>query len=257
MRLPLVTDKSYEHIKSPTFTPTTGRHEHGLFNLYHAMDGANHLHVLVVKEYEMAIYKKYWPNHIMLVLPSIFNSAGVGAAHFLIKELCYHNLELERNRQEELGVKPQDIWPFIVISDDSCVMWNVADVDCAGDRSREFSWSERNVSLKHIMQHIEASPNITHYALIGMRKWASKTRSREVQEPFSRCHVHDFIILNVDLTQNVQYNQNRFTCDDVDFNLRVHSAGLLLCRFNRFSVMKKQIAVGGHRSFHITSKVCS
>ncbi|KAK7803775.1 hypothetical protein U0070_013871 [Myodes glareolus] len=255
MRLPLVTDKNHEHIKSPTFTPTTGRHEHGLFNLYHAMDGANHLHVLVVKEYEMAIYKKYWPNHIMLVLPSIFNSAGVGAAHFLIKELCYHNLELERNRQEELGVKPQDIWPFIVISDDSCVMWNVADVDCAGERSREFSWSERNVSLKYIMQHIEASPNITHYALIGMRKWTSKTRGREVQEPFSRCHVHDFIILNVDLTQNVQYNQNRFTCDDVDFNLRVHSAGLLLCRFNRFSVMKKQIAVGGHRSFHITSKV--
>lgn len=62
--------------------------------------------------------------------------ATTGAAHFLIKELCYHNLELERNRQEELGVKPQDIWPFIVISDDSCVMWNVADVDCAGERSR-------------------------------------------------------------------------------------------------------------------------
>ncbi|XP_073647685.1 protein GREB1 isoform X4 [Tursiops truncatus] len=182
MRLPLVTDKSHEYIKSPTFTPTTGRHEHGLFNLYHAMDGASHLHVLVVKEYEMAIYKKYWPNHIMLVLPSIFNSAGVGAAHFLIKELSYHNLELERNRQEELGIKPQDIWPFIVISDDSCVMWNVLDVDCGGERSR-------------------------------------------------------------------------FMCDDVDFNLRVHSAGLLLCRFNRFSVMKKQIAVGGHRSFHITSKV--
>lgn len=70
--------QSQEYIKSPTFTPTTGRHEHGLFNLYHAMDGASHLHVLVVKEYEMAIYKKYWPNHIMLVLPSIFNSAGVG-----------------------------------------------------------------------------------------------------------------------------------------------------------------------------------
>ncbi|XP_069871310.1 protein GREB1 [Dipodomys merriami] len=255
MRLPLVTDKSHECIKSPTFTPTTGRHEHGLFNLYHAMDGASHLHVLVVKEYEMAIYKKYWPNHIMLVLPSIFNSAGVGAAHFLIKELSYRNLELERSRQEELGIKPQDIWPFIVISDDSCVMWNAVDVDCAGERGRDFSWSERSVSLKHIMQHIETSPNITHYALIGLRKWASKTRQSQVREPFSHCHVHDFIILNVDLTQNVQYNQNRFTCDDVDFNLRLHSAGLLLCRFNRFSVMKKQIAVGGHRSFHITSKV--
>ncbi|XP_004696096.1 protein GREB1 isoform X1 [Echinops telfairi] len=255
MRLPLVTDKGHEYIKSPTFTPTTGRHEHGLFNLYHAMDGASHLHVLVVKEYEMAIYKKYWPNHIMLVLPSIFNTAGVGAAHFLIKELSSHNLELERSRQGELGIKPQDIWPFIVISDDSCVMWNMVDVDYGGERSRDFSWSERNVSLKRIMQHIEGSPNITHYALIGMRKWSSKTRSSEVREPFSRCHLHDFVILNVDLTQHVQYNRNRFMCDDVDFNLRVHSAGLLLCRFNRFSMMKKQIAVGGHRSFHITSKV--
>ncbi|XP_038253189.1 protein GREB1 [Dermochelys coriacea] len=255
MRLPLVTDKSQDYIKSPTFTPTTGRHEHGLFNLYHAMDGASHLHVLVVKEYEMAVYKKYWPNHIMLVLPSIFNSAGVGAAHFLIKELSYHNLELERNRQEELGIKPQDIWPFIVISDDSCVMWNAVEIDCSGDRKSEYTWTERNVSLKQILQHIEATPNVTHYALIGMRKWSSKTNSGEIREPFSCCHVHDFVMLNVDLTQNVQYNQNRFMCDDVDFNLRAHSAGLLICRFNRFSIMKKQIAVGGHRSFHIKSKV--
>ncbi|GAB0185631.1 protein GREB1 [Grus japonensis] len=178
-----------------------------------------------------------------------------GAAHFLIKELSYHNLELERNRQEELGIKPQDIWPFIVISDDSCVMWNAVEVDCSGDRKSDYTWTERNVSLKQILQHIEATPNVTHYALIGMRKWSSKTNSAEIKEPFSCCHVHDFIMLNVDLTQNVQYNQNRFTCDDVDFNLRVHSAGLLICRFNHFSVMKKQIAVGGQRSFHIKSKI--
>ncbi|MEE6476831.1 hypothetical protein FKM82_011234 [Ascaphus truei] len=255
MRLPLVTDKNADCVRSPIFTPTTGRHEHGLFNLYHAMDGVSHLHILVVKEYEMAIYKKYWPNHIMLVLPSIFNNAGVGAAHFLIKELSYHNLELERNRQGELGMRPQDIWPFIVIADDSCVMWNTLDVNITGDRNREYSWSERNVSLKHILQHVEASQNITQYALIGMRKWTSKIKDTHMKDPFSRCHLHDFIVLNVDLTQDVQYNQNRFTCDDVDFNLRVSSSGLLICRFNHFSVMKKQIAVGGHRSLHIKSKV--
>lgn len=70
--------KNPDTIKSPIFTPTTGRHEHGLFNLYHAMEGAAHLHILVIKEYEMAVYKKYWPNHIMLVLPTIFNGAGIG-----------------------------------------------------------------------------------------------------------------------------------------------------------------------------------
>ncbi|XP_040204503.1 protein GREB1 [Rana temporaria] len=254
MRLPLVSDKSADCVKSPIFTPTTGRHEHGLFNLYHAMDGSSHLHILVVKEYEMAIYKKYWPNHIMLVLPSIFNSSGVGAAHFLIKELSYHNLELERNRQAELGVQPQDIWPFIVVADDSCVMWNTVDVSVTGDHARECSWTERNVSLKYILQQMEATQNITQYAMLGMWKWTSKTKSKDLREPFSRCHLHDFLLLNVDLTQDVQYNQNRYTCDDVDFNLRVNSSGLLICRFNRFSVMKKQIAVGGHRSLHIKPK---
>ncbi|XP_043938160.1 protein GREB1 [Protopterus annectens] len=251
MRLPLVTDKSPDYVKTPIFTPTTGRHEHGLFNLFHSMDGACHLHILVVKEYEMPVYKKYWPNHIMLVLPSIFNNAGVGAAHFLIKELSYHNLELERNRQEELGIKPQDIWPFIAIVDDSCVMWNVLDFNTNG-KSEQIP-SERNVSLKFILQHIEATPNIIHYALIGMRKWSSKTKCK-IRDAFSHCHVHDFVLLNLDLTQNVQYNQNRFTCDDVDFNLRAHSAGLLICKFNHLSVMKKQIAIGGHRTFHIKSK---
>ncbi|XP_048453070.1 protein GREB1 [Rhincodon typus] len=258
MKLPLVTDKNSDCIKSPIFTPTTGRHEHGLFNLYHAMDGANHLHVLVIKEYEMAVYKKYWPNHIMLVLPSIFNNSGVGAAHFLIKELSYHNLELERNRQEELGSKPQDVWPFIVIADDSCVMWNSLNTDVSKNATSaptEPNTLERNVSLKHVLQHIEATAQIPHYALCGIRKWSSKINNLHLAEPFSRCHLHDFLLLNVDLTQNVQYNQNRFTCDDVDFNLRVHSAGLLICRFNCFSVMKKQIAIGGHRTFHIKSKV--
>lgn len=65
-------------VKSPIFTPTTGRHEHGLLNIYHAMEGAAHLHILVVKDCEMSVYRKYWPNHILLVLPAMFNSAGVG-----------------------------------------------------------------------------------------------------------------------------------------------------------------------------------
>ena len=65
-------------LKSPIFTPTTGRQEHGLLNIYHAMEGADHLHILVVKQYEMPLYRKYWPNHILLVLPAMFNSSGVG-----------------------------------------------------------------------------------------------------------------------------------------------------------------------------------
>ncbi|XP_016140521.1 protein GREB1-like [Sinocyclocheilus grahami] len=252
MRLPLSSDWNPDAIKSPIFTPTTGRHEHGLFNLFHAMEGAAHLHILVIKEYEMAVYKKYWPNHIMLVLPTIFNGAGIGAAHFLIKELSYRNLELERSRRVEHGRRPQDVWPFIILADDSCVMWNSVDVDPKSGTAG----TERNVSLKQVLQHMESSPDITQYGLCGMRKWSSRGGGAGRQkEPFSRGHLHDFLLLNVDLTQNVQYNQNRFTCDDVDFNLRAHSAGLLICRFNNFSVMKKQIAIGGYGTFIIKTKM--
>ncbi|KAI4830882.1 hypothetical protein KUCAC02_002483 [Chaenocephalus aceratus] len=249
MRLPLISDWSPDCIKSPIFTPTTGRHEHGLFNLYHAMDGASHLHILVVKEYEMAVYKKYWPNHIMLVLPTVFNGAGIGAAHFLIKELSYHNLELERSRRLEGGGPAGDVWPFIILTDDSCVMWNAVDLDARNGAV------EHAVSLKHILQHMEACPDLAHYGLCGVRKWSSRgLTENKLREPFSRGHLHDFLLLNVDRSQNVQYDQNRFTCHDVDFTLRLHSAGLLVCRFNAFSVMKKQIAIGGYRTFIIKTK---
>ncbi|KAM4689320.1 GREB1-like protein [Discoglossus pictus] len=257
MRLPLVTDKQNTcAMKSPIFTPSSGRHEHGLLNLYHAMEGGGHLHILVVKEYEMPLYRKYWSNHIMLVLPSMFNNAGAGASRFLIKELSYHNLELERNRLEEVGVKRQCVWPFIVIMDDSCVLWNA---HCKSQeqmsQSMETDPSTRNVSLKYVLQHMEATPKITNYAMLGIQKWSSKLNATLPKQSFSRCHVHDFILLNVDLTQNVQYDLNRYFCEDIDFNLRANSGDLLICRFNNFSLMKKHIHVGGHKDFMIKPKI--
>uniref|UniRef100_A0A5G2QXD0 GREB1 like retinoic acid receptor coactivator n=1 Tax=Sus scrofa TaxID=9823 RepID=A0A5G2QXD0_PIG len=254
MRLPLVSDKNLNAVKSPIFTPSSGRHEHGLLNLFHAMEGISHLHLLVVKEYEMPLYRKYWPNHIMLVLPGMFNNAGVGAARFLIKELSYHNLELERNRLEELGIKRQCVWPFIVVMDDSCVLWNIHSVEEQSGQPVETGVSSKNVSLKSVLQHIEATPKIIHYAILGIQKWSSKLTSQSLKSPFSRCHVHDFILLNIDLTQNVQYDFKYF-CEDVDFNLRTNSSGLLICRFNNFSLMKKQVQVGGQRDFIIKPKI--
>ncbi|XP_054671832.1 GREB1-like protein isoform X5 [Grus americana] len=255
MRLPLVSDKNLNAVKSPIFTPSSGRHEHGLLNLYHAMEGISHLHLLVVKEYEMPLYRKYWPNHIMLVLPGMFNNAGVGAARFLIKELSYHNLELERNRLEELGVKRQCVWPFIVVMDDSCVLWNMHSVHEQSSQSLEPGCTSKNVSLKTVLQHIEATPKIVHYAILGVQKWNSKLNARKSKAPFSRCHVRDFVLLNIDLTQNVQYDLNRYFCEDVDFNLRTNSSGLLICRFNNFSVMKKHIQVGGQKDFVVKPKI--
>uniref|UniRef100_A0A673A2V2 Growth regulating estrogen receptor binding 1 n=1 Tax=Sphaeramia orbicularis TaxID=375764 RepID=A0A673A2V2_9TELE len=245
MRLPLISNKDTDMLKSPIFTPTTGRQEHGLLNIFHALEGASHLHILVVKQFEMPLYRKYWPNHILLVLPAMFNNAGVGAARFMIKELSYHNLELERNRLEEQGVKRQNVWPFIVMMDDSCVLWN----------AHQPLDTITNVSLKTVLKLMETTPKISLYAMCGTRKWSSGLSHQPRGQPFSRCHLHDFILLNVDLTQNVQYDLNRYSCEEVDFNLRVNSSGLLLCRFNNFSFMKKHIPVGGNKDFLVKPKL--
>ncbi|XP_062413830.1 GREB1-like protein, partial [Pungitius pungitius] len=251
MRLPLVSTKDPDLLKSPIFTPTTGRQEHGLLNIYHAMEGASHLHILVVKQFEMPLYRKYWPNHILLVLPAVFNNTGVGAARFMIKELSYHNLELERNRLEEQGVRRQDVWPFIVMMDDSCVLWNTHQPTDSSETS-----DGTNVSLKAVLQQMESAPKISLYAMCGTRRWSSSlARKAPGGAPFSRCHLHDFVMLNVDLTQNVHYDLNRYSCEEVDFNLRVNSSGLLLCRFNHFSFMKKHIPVGGNKDFLVKPKL--
>ena len=65
-------------VKTPIFMWTFGRHEHGLINLYHSMEGSKHVHVLVCKQKDALAYEKQWPNHIILVLPDVVNEAGPG-----------------------------------------------------------------------------------------------------------------------------------------------------------------------------------
>ncbi|KAL4623357.1 GREB1-like protein [Arapaima gigas] len=250
LRLPLISDPAQDpgQVKSPIFTPTTGRHDHGLLNLFHAMEGTPHLHILVVKDYEMPLYRKYWPNHILLVLPASFNSAGVGAVRLAIKELSYRNLELERERQKEQGV-----WPFVVMMDDSCVLWYSHRPQ--GSESGAHTVEAINISLKAILQHMEATPKVVLYAACGIRAWSSSLAAGRPSAPFSRCHLQDLLMLNVDLTQNIPYDRNRYSCEEVDFNLHAHSSGLLLCRFNHFSMMRKHIPTGGSKSFPIRPRL--
>lgn len=47
------------------------------------------------------------------------------------------------------------------------------------------------------------------YAMCGIRKWSSSLAHKPPSDPFSQCHLHNFVMLNVDLTQNVQYDLNR------------------------------------------------
>uniref|UniRef100_UPI00358DEE59 GREB1-like protein isoform X2 n=1 Tax=Myxine glutinosa TaxID=7769 RepID=UPI00358DEE59 len=250
LRLPVITDPVGEVLRSPVFTPTTGRHEQGLLNLFHALEGSPVPHLLVVHERELPAYQRYWPNHCILALPRELDHSGIGAARLLVQELCRQNLERERARHRALGARNQDVWPFVVLLDDSCVMFYETDSN-AGT-----SADLRNVSLKRVLLRLEEMPNITRFAMCGVRRWSGCQASRSRGNlSFSRCHLHDLVLLNADVTRTISYDQHRFSCEDVDFNLRASAEGLLLCRFNSFSVMKKQILVGGQSDFPIQAKL--
>ncbi|XP_033120964.1 GREB1-like protein [Anneissia japonica] len=233
MRLPTVNDKGGNIIKTPIFTPTFGRPEQAMVNLVHAMDDASYLQVLVCKQKDVMLYEKQWPNRIILVLPAFANETGPGAAKFFIKELAFYNLQLEVSRQEALGVRRQDVWPFIIIMEDTCVTWHAHNLF----ESQE----ETLTSLRSVLQHIEATPKIQSYGMLGVREWNSRWSREPPHEPFSNRHLHNMVFINVDLTQGLQYDQNRYYDHDIDFSMQVGSVGLTTCCFNHIGVLIKHL----------------
>ena len=112
-------------VLTPIFTPTTGRHDVGLMNIYHTIEGANHLHILVINQSEATSYRHLWPDHILMVLPDEERFKGYGAICYWIKAFAGQNYEanckhLSSVKSEE---KKEHIWPFILIMSDSCLMW--------------------------------------------------------------------------------------------------------------------------------------
>lgn len=113
------------------------------------MEGISHLHVLVAKDMRCPCTTSTGPTMSCWCFP-LFNNTGMGAARSLIKDLSNHSLALERNRLEELGVKRPSVWPFIVVMNNSCVMWNIHSAQEQTSQLIEAGVSSKNVSLKSL-----------------------------------------------------------------------------------------------------------
>ncbi|XP_072169891.1 GREB1-like protein [Diadema setosum] len=238
MVLPTKQEQGPNAVKTPIFMPSFGRQEQALINIYHAMEGSKHVHVIVCKQKDALAYEKQWPNHVLLILPVVANEAGPGAAKYFIKELATRNLELERNRQSKLGLQPDIVWPFIMVMEDNCVTWRTQ--TGSGDHT-----DEKVIPLKTVMETIEDIPDVEAYTALGVGQWNSHStasqRSSGGANVASRSHLHNMIFLNVDRARDVDYGFNRFFDADIDFNLKLASEGHILLRLVQFSVMVKSI----------------
>ncbi|XP_030839073.1 GREB1-like protein isoform X3 [Strongylocentrotus purpuratus] len=241
MVLPTKQEQGPNAVKTPIFMPSFGRQEQALINLYHTMEGSKHVHIIVCKQKDALAYEKQWPNHVLLILPSVANEAGTGAAKYFIKELASRNLELEKNRQSKLGLQPDVVWPFIALMEDNCVTWRLTSGSGA-----EHHESDKVVPLKTVLETIEGIPDIETYTALGVQQWSSQATgsvltSMTSTTPTRRCHLFNMIFLNVDKARNVDYGFNRFFNEDIDFNLKLASEGHTLVRLDYLSVMVKSI----------------
>nr|XP_054772860.1 GREB1-like protein [Lytechinus pictus] len=205
MVLPTKQEQGPNAVKTPIFMPSFGRQEQALINLYHTMEGSKHVHIIVCKQKDALAYEKQWPNHVLLILPSLANEAGPGAAKYFIKELASRNLELEKNRQSKLGLQPDAVWPFIALMEDNCVTWRLSSGSGADQHE-----SDKVVPLKTILEMMENVPDIEAYAALGVQQWNSQlasgsSRSTSNATPMSQCHLFNMIFLNVDRARNVDY----------------------------------------------------
>ncbi|XP_041483730.1 GREB1-like protein isoform X2 [Lytechinus variegatus] len=241
MVLPTKHEQGPNAVKTPIFMPSFGRQEQALINLYHTMEGSKHVHIIVCKQKDALAYEKQWPNHVLLILPSLANEAGPGAAKYFIKELASRNLELEKNRQSKLGLQPDAVWPFIALMEDNCVTWRLSSGSGADQHE-----SDKVVPLKTILEMMENVPDIEAYTALGVQQWNSQlasgsSRSTSNATPTSKCHLFNMIFLNVDRARNVDYGFNRFFNEDIEFNLKLASEGHTLLRLDYLSVMVKSI----------------
>ena len=133
-----VTRKNSKQVITPIFTPTFNRQAHALLNLHHAFVGAQHVHILVMNASQVANYQKVWPNHIILILPEGDKSQGYGPTLYWIKLFATHNYSLNCTAMAEQfsssKVDPLTVWPWIIIMNDSCVMWKKSIVEPNGTR---------------------------------------------------------------------------------------------------------------------------
>lgn len=84
-----------------------------------------------------------------------------------------------------------------------------------------------------------------------MRQYSSKCTAPLQKASFVRSILNSFILLNVSLLQDVQYDSSRYIYENIDFSLRVESVGIVTCRLNHYAFLKKFIPTGGKTVFRL------
>lgn len=104
-------------------------------------------------------------------------------------------------------------------------------------------------SLIKVLQHLENTPDLMNYGMLGLQQYSADTSTPVSQGSFSHCPLHTSIMMNLSKLQGLTYNPHRYWWEDVDMSLQLLADGVHTCRFNHLVVAKKFIETGGTTAF--------
>ena len=84
------------------------------------------------------------------------------------------------------------------------------------------------------------------FALLGFGRYNPRNLDG-IKYPYKRGHVYSAMILNLELLKQhkLYYDPNIHIWEDIEFNERVNTAGLMICKIQRYMQRKKQMRSGG------------
>ena len=216
----------------PIVICSSGRASTGLFDLSKAMNGLKtYIQIIVIREEEELSYLKLthnYPNIDVLVLPK-GTPHMIGAARKRAKEMS----EALFNR-------------FVLLMDDNIRGWSEISFQNYEDTNELI---DNDISLLSLLQYFEQnSKEMENYSILGFQ--FSKRGIKTCKRLFSRRHVYGAVILNLQKTKCIQYDE-AWAMEDVNFNLKANEEWALnknqgvIVKFQRFIASKKAIKSGG------------
>ena len=106
-----------------------------------------------------------------------------------------------------------------------------------------------DTSLERVLgafQQDDDRASLDRFALLGFGRYNPRNLD-VIKYPYKRGHVYSAMILNLELLKDKQvyYDPDIHIWEDIEFNERVTTAGLVICKVQRYMQKKKQMNHGG------------
>ena len=190
--------------------PSSGRASCALLDLSRAMEDANYVQIVAVREEEKDDYFKVALAHSDLdvyVIKDQVHKKTIGQARHALKML---GEKITRGRPRWIFMCDDNIshWSGVTLINDPCPMFEK-------EPSHEESQLS-DISLKSLLTHF-SSEELAKFSIVGFSMF-SKKQIRNKRSAYARAHVFAAVLLNLDKLTKVQYNKRHWAMEDIAFN---------------------------------------